>query len=113
MLAGFFYATDGSTLTVEDSSLSGTYGDVASAFYAAADSNLNVIHMKVKELEGPESCRFDKAGVIVADAAKLVYVKNTAISESGCSYIYSDRTPVTIENSDFSSGQHRNPYVNM
>ena len=69
-LAGFFYTTDGSTLTVENSKLSGTYGDVASAFYATADSVLNIFHMHVTDLDGPVDCKFEKAGVVVADFAK-------------------------------------------
>ena len=113
MLAGFFYATDASKLEVEDTFLKGTYGDVASAFYAAADSNLSIVHMSVEDLEGPEQCTYDKAAVIVADSAKHVSVEHTVIEKSGCSYIYSDRTPVSINNSNFMSGQHKNPYVSI
>ena len=72
-----------------------------------------MIHIKVDDMEGPEQCTFEKAGVIVADFAKLVTVKDTAISESGCSYIFSDRTPVSVHNSEFSLGQDKNPYISM
>jgi len=92
-------------LTVSDSTLTGTYGDVASAFYATADSNLNLLGMRVENLDGPERCTFEKAGVVVADMAKLVTMENTRIARSGCSYVYSDRSSIEITNSEFDLGR--------
>ena len=97
--------TDKSGLVLQDVDLAETVGSVASAVYVAQGSELTASELKIDGLSGPEDCKFSNSGVIVADLAASIQISETEINDSGCSYLYSDRTPITVADSTFIDGQ--------
>ena len=68
--------------------------------------------MTASNIKGPKKCEYETAGVIVGSMASLIDVKDTTISDSGCSYIFSDRTPVVARGIHFTSG-YESPYIRV
>ena len=110
--AGFFYVTNKSTLQLTSTTQSGTYGSVASAIYLNSGSKLIALKSKFTGLPAPDECKFGNSGVIVSELADEVRVEHIEISDSSCSYIYSDRTPVIVTDSKLSGGKKK-PYISM
>ena len=102
--------TNESTLNMSNISQTGTEGSMASAVYLNLGSTLNASSSSFTKMSAPDSCKFENSGVIVAEFAESVSLENTSITNSDCTYVYSDRTPVKLDNSLFSSGL-RKPYI--
>jgi uncharacterized protein YejL (UPF0352 family) len=56
-------------MRVENTSITGIEGRVASAFYATSDSHLQIIGVEMIDLKSPANCQFELSGVIVGNMA--------------------------------------------
>lgn len=111
-IAGFFYLSGQSSLTMRDSEVQGTVGKLASVVYATSGSSVELDTVRLNDLAGPSGCQFEKSGVIVGVQASSIAIHNSNFTANGCSYVWSDRTPVAISNSRFAQGSS-SPYVSM
>ena len=109
VIAGFFYLTSRSDLTMSYSQLEGTLGEIASAIYSASGSTVTLENSRLDNLLGPASCTYEDTGVIVGQNGGLISIVNSSFSGNACSYVFGDRTPVSVTNSVFHRAEAPSP----
>lgn len=102
MISGFFLITSTSTVELNNSIVSNTKGQIASAFYVQIGCALSVQNSILTQIGDAEAVA--KAPVILAENARLVHISQTEFDSNINTYVHGLSAQIDIVASEFKNG---------